>query len=127
MLQLMYAANLVILVPVVMALWGQAPAAVFEGKFSPSPELSGLVASLWFGVLVCSALGLVWPKFFMPVLVFQVIYKATFLALVILPLWRSGGAAAVPWGVTSVFIAIVLLWPIGLWANWRLQWPSSAA
>ena len=49
------------------------------------------------------------------ILILQVIYKALFLTIFILPLWRSEGIGAIPTGLTLCFAAIVAVWPVFLW------------
>lgn len=121
LLRIPFALNIVILVPVVWSMLASPAGTVstFEGKVPESDGLRLLVASLWFGILVCSALALIWPKQFIPLLTLQVIYKATWLAVFVLPLLRDGGWAAVPQGIASVFFFIVLVWPLFIWAGLR--------
>jgi hypothetical protein len=73
---------------------------------------------LWSGVLLCSVAGLVYPKFFLPLLIFQVIYKAIFLASYVLPRALSGRWAQIPWGVSTSFAVIVMSYPGIVW--WAL-------
>ena len=110
-----YLFNIAVLLPVILSLYaheGRGALAAFNAKVDNVDGLRLLVAALWSGVLVASVLGLWRPEAFAGLLVFQVIYKAIWLVTFVLPVWRSGGATAVPWGVTSVFIFIVLLWPV---------------
>jgi hypothetical protein len=88
-------------------------------------ESSGLrlmVGSLWCAILLASIAGLAQPGFFAPVLIIQVIYKAMWLALFVVPTWRMG--TAVPLGITSVFIAIVISYPVLFWLATRPHSPS---
>ncbi len=115
-----YAANILILVPVLVMLFtehGEGGLRTFEGTISNVDGLRLLVGSLWLGILVLSAAGLRRPCVFLPVLALQVIYKATYLAVYVIPRWWADGAAAVPWGVTVSFAAIVTVWPVVLYAN----------
>lgn len=114
LLRAAYAVNLFILVPVCFAMFAgpsQATQAVFQGKLANVDGYRLLVASLWLGIAVTSALGLAWPRMFVGVLVLQVIYKAAYLALFIWPAWRAGGLEAIPMGVTMSFLVIALAWP----------------
>lgn len=120
MLRLPYILNILILVPVCWAMFaGTGRTAVFENKIEWSGELATLVASLWFAILMASLVGLFWPRELTPILAAQVIYKTLFLSLVIYPLWKQGGANAVPMGITASFVLIVLTYPIAIWAAWK--------
>jgi len=112
-----YVANILILVPVCLGMFGgRGAATVFEGKVAASPELEQLVGALWFAILACSVLGLIWPQVFVPILILQVIYKVLFLARVACPKWRRG--EGVPWGVTGSFLVIVVTYPALIWLGW---------
>jgi hypothetical protein len=117
MLRAPYIINLIILVPVVFTLLTQPDAmrAVFGPGLVDSPTLRPLVASLWLGVLACSLLALAAPARFWPLLLFQVIYKATYLAVHVGPVLLREGAGAVPVGVSTTFAMIVLIWPFFIW------------
>lgn len=118
LLRAAYGANILILVPVVAALFTTAsPAAVFGPGVSESPGLRLLVASLWAAILLCSVFGLFAPRAFVAILLLQVIYKSTWLLAYVLPVWRSG--EAVPWGPAVTFALIVLIWPVILAAEYR--------
>ena len=120
LLWLPYAANIVILVPVVWSMLASGGTdGVFEGKVANSDGLRLLVGALWLAILVCSVAGLFAPLVMTPLLAVQVIYKATWLALFVLPVWRVGGWDAVPSGITTVFVGIVLVWPFLVWIAWR--------
>ncbi|MFM5913786.1 MAG: hypothetical protein ACKOPR_03445 [Chakrabartia godavariana] len=108
-----YAANILILVPVCYGLIaGSGVAGVFEGKVAESAGLRLLVASLYVAILVASVAGLKWPAFFAPILIAQIIYKTLWLAMFVAPLVLAGRSGDVPWGISSSFIAIVLIYPI---------------
>lgn len=115
-----YFANIAVLVPVSLGMFGgKGAATVFESKVPASPELEQLVGALWFAILACSVLGLIWPQVFVPILILQVIYKALFLARVCFPKWRNG--EGVPWGVTGSFLAIVATYPVLIWLGWSAR------
>jgi len=108
-----YAANILILVPVCYGLIaGSGVAGVFEGKVAESAGLRLLVASLYVAILVASVAGLKWPAFFAPILIAQIIYKTLWLAMFVAPLVLAGRSGDVPWGISSSFIGIVLIYPI---------------
>lgn len=120
LLRAAYGANILILLPVVATMARPDGTATIFGPAVPeSPGLRLLVAALWTGIMVASALGLFAPRAFAGVLVLQVVYKALWLGLFILPLWRAEGAAAVPWDPVVPFALIVLLWPLLIAALWR--------
>jgi hypothetical protein len=118
-LRIAYAANILILTPVVPAMLTGRQALVFEGKVMPSEGLALLVGSLWAAILAASVAGLAWPRLFAPVLLIQILYKTLWLVLFVLPLWRAGGAGVVPWGVAGSFIAIVAIYPFLFWLGTR--------
>ncbi len=121
-LRLAYAANIVILAPVLAGLLvGRNGPLVpaLGGVITESEGLRLLVASLWGAILVMSLGGLVQPGLFWQVLVLQVVYKSAWLSLYVIPVWRTQGASAVPWGPALCFAAIVALWPVILVAAAR--------
>lgn len=116
-----YLLNILILVPVVAGLirhTAGAPVSAFDG-IADAPVLRMMVASLWAGVLVVSAIALFDPVRFWPVLVFQVIYKALFVVLWCLPIWMGRADGVVPSGPTAVFVVIIALWPFFIVAAQR--------
>jgi hypothetical protein len=121
MLRIPYVLNILILLPVLISLFGSSTSTspVFDGKVADSEGLRLLVAALWSAILVCSVLGLVWPDRFVAILVLQVIYKALYLGVFVLPLLLQAGAIGIPWGLTNSFIAIVVVWPFFIWSAWR--------
>jgi hypothetical protein len=118
MLRLAYIANILILVPVALATLAseQAMATVFEGKFAASAQLRILVGCLWTAILLCSVIGLFYPQEMIAILILQVIYKALFLALVIVPLLSAMGLASIPIGLSVSFALIVATYPFIIWA-----------
>jgi hypothetical protein len=117
-LYIAYGFNIFILLPVVYSMFfGAGVENVFEGKVAESAGLRLLVGSLWFAILIASVAGLIWPTFFAPVVIIQLIYKSSWLLVFILPLIRSN--APFPVGITLVFSAIILIYPIVLWLATR--------
>ncbi|MCH2238685.1 MAG: hypothetical protein A2792_03995 [Sphingomonadales bacterium RIFCSPHIGHO2_01_FULL_65_20] len=117
LLRLAYLANILILVPVCWAMFfGNAMASVFQGTVTDSLGLRLLVGSLWAAILSASVFGLFMPVLFAPLLLVQIIYKALWLTLFVLPLMLAGKPA--PWGIASIFAAIVLTYPFVLWRAW---------
>lgn len=117
LLRIAYSANILILLPVALAtlLSARGAEAVIESKFSVETPYRILVGCLWSAILICSILGLFSPQRMVGVLILQVIYKALFLVIVILPLWQSKSIDAVPIGLSLSFAAIILVWPVILW------------
>ena len=91
--------------------WPAGAALAAFGGIADAPSLRIMVASLWSGVLLISAIALVDPVRFWPVLVFQVIYKTLFILLWVLPIWLGRTEGVIPQGPTAVFVFIIALWP----------------
>ncbi|MEM8919161.1 MAG: hypothetical protein AAGE37_09905 [Pseudomonadota bacterium] len=116
LLRLAFLANIVILVPICWGMFfGSGVAGVFEGKVEESPGLRLLVGSLWFAILLASVAGLYAPRFFAPVVLIQIVYKSLWLLAFILPLVLAGKSDAVPWGIATTFLLIVLSYPFLFW------------
>lgn len=116
LLRLAYGANILILLPVVTALLWSGTAAVFGPGVPESTGLRLLVAALWGAILLCSVIGLAWPRPMMGILLLQILYKTGWLLTFVLPAIRA--SEPVPWGPTLVFIPIILLWPLILIRVW---------
>ncbi|WP_282946630.1 MULTISPECIES: hypothetical protein [unclassified Sphingopyxis] len=116
LLRLAYGANILILLPVVTALLWSGTAAVFGPGVPESAGLRLLVAALWGAILLCSVIGLAWPRPMMGILLLQILYKTGWLLTFVLPAIRA--SEPVPWGPTLVFIPIILLWPLILIRVW---------
>jgi hypothetical protein len=120
LLKIAYAANIVILVPVISAMFAERGVAnVFDGRVDESLGLRLLVASLWTAILIGSIAGLWWPRFFAAVLPIQIIYKSLWLAVFIVPLAQRSGWDAVPKGISITFLIIVVTYPLILWFAMR--------
>ena len=122
MLRIPYAINIAILVPVCLSLArerGRPRLATFQGKVENSEGLRWLLFSLWTAILLGSIAGLFEPVRLAPLLAVQIIYKAIWLLAFVLPLARTRGLTAVPWGITSSFIFIVLVWPYFFLTAWH--------
>ncbi len=115
LLKMAYAANILILVPVCWSLFaGRGVQPVFNGAVNESAGLRLMVGSLWAAILVASVAGLFYPRFFAPVLLIQIFYKALWLGLFIAPLLM---VKAQPWpsGIAICFALIVLTYPFLFW------------
>jgi hypothetical protein len=120
LLKIAYAANIVILVPVISAMFGERGITnVFDGRVDESLGLRLLVASLWTAILLGSKAGLWWPRFFAAVLPIQIIYKSLWLAVFVVPLAQRSGWDAVPKGISITFLIIVVTYPFILWFAMR--------
>lgn len=116
-LQIAYAANIFILVPVCLSMFssvGGGP--VFAGIVTESVGLRLMVASLWLAILLASLAGLFAPRFFAPILLIQIVYKSVWLAVFIAPLIMQGR----PWpsGIAICFLAIVISYPALFWLGY---------
>lgn len=112
-LYLPYIANILILAPVCWALLVTGSTdSVFEGRVGNSDGLRTLVGSLYLAILIASVGGIVWPAFFAPLILIQVIYKTCWLLVFILPLLLKG--QPYPTGISAAFAMIVLMYPIFL-------------
>mgnify|MGYP000520596975 CR=1 FL=1 len=112
-LQLAYAANLIILLPIavptLLGLWDTA-----QHRFDESAGWRVLVGALWTAILVGSALGLRAPLQYAPLLLLQVIYKTLWLAVYAAPRLVRGQASRIPSGIALCFVAIVVVYPLVL-------------
>jgi hypothetical protein len=125
LLKIAYAANILILVPVVHAMFfGRGVSDVFAGRVDESLGLRLLVACLWSAILLGSIAGLCWPRFFAALLPVQIVYKSLWLALFIVPLAQRSGWDAVPKGISLTFLIIVLTYPFILWFGLRADNPG---
>jgi hypothetical protein len=84
------------------------------------PLMNGVVAGMMTAVSVLAALGLRYPLQMLPVLLFELLWKAIWLTSIALPLWSAGRMD--PRTMTTVFeclLAIVLI-PLIPWGHvWR--------
>lgn len=100
----------------------KAQQTVFEGTVAYS-EAIRLVGALWGAIFVLSLLGLFYPQQMRLVLLFQLIYKGTWLLAVALPAYWQG--AAYPKGMANFFIIWVLVIPFVF--PWREVFGTGAA
>lgn len=114
LLQIAYAANILILVPVLFSMFrdgGGRSIRAFQGQVENSEGLRLLVASLWSAILVLSIAGLFQPRAFVSVLIMQVIYKLVYLLVYVLPRALRNGWQSIPLGISVSFLLIVIVWP----------------
>jgi hypothetical protein len=85
-----------------------AQTTVFEQNFAYS-EAIRLVGALWFAIFILSILGLFYPEKMSLVLLFQLIYKSSWLIFAALPAMMSN--QPFPKGMAVVFIIWVVVLP----------------
>ena len=85
-----------------------AQQSVFTGAFEYS-EAIRLVGALWGAIFILSILGLFYPKQMSLVLLFQLIYKGSWLLFAALPAMLSGNPY--PKGMASFFVVWVVVLP----------------
>jgi hypothetical protein len=114
LLKIAYVANILILVPVCWGMFaGRATQFVFQGVVEESAGLRLLVGSLWAAILAASVAGLFAPRFFAPVLLVQIFYKALWLAIFVAPLLTR--VQKWPIGIAICFALIVATYPFLFW------------
>ena len=116
---LAYVLNIVVLIPVALLtlLGGEAGnRRVFQNKFSESEGTRTILGSLWTAILIGSCIGLFYPIPMSPILILQIIYKSVWLLIFVLPRLVTGRGQEIPWGVTVVFLVVVLAYP------WIVPW-----
>jgi hypothetical protein len=91
-------------------------ATVFQNAYQPT-EVIRLVGCLWLAIAVLSILGLWRPISFSPILLVQLVYKGTWLLVVVLPAIRN--RQPYPSGMAIFFLIWVLVLPFVIpWAEW---------
>jgi len=86
----------------------KAYATVFEGAFAFSESMR-LVGALWFAIFILSILGLFFPERMSLVLLFQLIYKGSWLLFAALPAIQRG--MPYPKGMAVFFLIWVVVLP----------------
>lgn len=84
---------------------------VFEGAFEYS-ESFRLVGALWGAIFILSIIGLIFPLEMSLVLLFQLIYKGTWLLFAAIPAIQHSNAY--PKGMTVFFLIWVVILPIAI-------------
>ena len=122
--QLAYILNIIILVPVglVMLLGGaEGQRRLFQGKYPESAGIRTILGSLWTALLIDSAVGLFHPVSMSPLLLIQVIYKALWWLVFVVPRLASGRTGEVHWGSAGIFLFMLLAYP------WVIPWSKMLA
>ena len=91
---------------------------VFENNFAYS-EAIRLVGALWFAIFIMSCVGLFFPQKMQLVLLFQVIYKASWLIFAALPAIMN--QQPYPKGMAVVFVIWVVVLPFVIDWKWILE------
>jgi hypothetical protein len=120
-LRLAYGFNILVLAPVLFGLYshqGDGVIAALGGSIRNDDGLRLLVASLCCAVLLMSVAGLFAPRLFVALLVFQVVYKAIYLATYVGPDVATQGWNAAPQGPAVVFAIIIAVYPSITWRAW---------
>jgi len=90
-----------------------------------APLLGGATAnSLLAGIGALSILGLFHPLRMLPLLLFEVTWKAIFLAFYALPLWRSGSVDEASLANIQAVLVVVIFLPL---IPWRHVWATYLA
>jgi hypothetical protein len=89
---------------------------VFQNAYQPT-EVMRLVGCLWLAIAVISVLGLFKPIAFSAILLAQLIYKGTWLLVVMLPAVKNN--QPYPIGMAWFFLVWVLVLPFVIpWSQW---------
>ena len=87
-----------------------------QGKFPESEGFRTILGSLWTAILLGSIIGLFYPMPMSPLLLIQVIYKALWMLVFVMPRLLKGKVREVPSGIALVFLLIVASYP------WFIPW-----
>ena len=79
------------------------------------PLMNGVVCSLLAAVSVLAVLGIRYPLQMLPVLLFELLWKAIWLIAVALPLWRAGALDAARMETVRDCLPAVILIPLIPW------------
>lgn len=121
----MLALKLVYIANIIVAGWisitsiffpGKAALTVFQNAYQTT-EVMRLVGCLWLAIAILSFFGLWRPISFSPILLVQLIYKATWLLVVAIPAMRND--QPYPIGMAIFFLTWVLVLPFIIpWSEW---------
>jgi hypothetical protein len=117
MLQIMYCGNILVAgwISITSLFFPKtAQISVFENTFVYS-EAIRLVGALWFAIFILSVLGLFFPQKMQLVLLFQLIYKSSWLLFAALPAIMQ--QQPYPKGMAMVFVIWVLALPFAI--DWK--------
>jgi hypothetical protein len=110
-----YIFNILVLIPVgLLTLLGgeRGGQLACQRKFPESEGFRTILGSLWTAILLGSILGLWYPTEMSPLLLIQVTYKSLWLVVYVLPRLLNGRGSEIPWGTASIFLVIVVSYPL---------------
>ncbi len=90
---------------------------VWQAPLDPASQPVRVVGAFWTAIAVLSLGGLFFPRAFAAVLLVQLIYKASWLAVIALPALLGSRAAQVPSGIATFFAVWVVVLPFVI--PWR--------
>lgn len=118
-LQLMYTANILVAgyIAIISVFFPATAATTIFSNAYPATEVIRLVGCLWLAIALLSLFGLFRPYQFSPVLLVQLIYKTTWLLVVVVPAIRN--KHPYPEAMAAFFLVWVLILPFVLpWSYW---------
>lgn len=119
-IRLVFAANVLVAGAVGLASLFGGPSAlrtVWQAPLDPASQPVRVVGAFWTAIAVLSLCGLVWPRPFAAVLLVQLVYKASWLAVVALPAMLGSRTSQVPAGIATFFTVWVVILPFVI--PWR--------
>lgn len=89
----------------------------FEGQWEP---VRAAAFCMWFSYALLSIVGVVYPLKMLPIVLFEILYKSVWLAVVAWPLWSAGQLAGSP----AEAMTRDFLWlPLAILATpWKYVW-----
>ena len=121
-LRLVYMANIVVAgyIGVTSLLFPKRSAATIFQSVYQTNDLIRLVGCLWLGIAALSICGVWQPANFSPVLLFQLIYKGSWLLVVAIPAVKN--RQPYPSGMALFFLVWVVVLPFVIpWSAWANQ------
>ncbi|BDC34172.1 hypothetical protein Noda2021_01300 [Candidatus Dependentiae bacterium Noda2021] len=122
--QVPYIINIIILVPVCYLMFfgnNRESIIVFQRMVKDSLPLRLLVGSMWFSILTCSFLGVMYPHKLVAILLMQWIYKALYILVYVIPNALNKGIKNTALGIAISFAAIVITWPYFIAVLWHMN------
>ncbi len=119
-IRLVFAANVLVAGAVGLAsLLGGAGAlrTVWQASLDPATQPVRVVGAFWTAIAVLSLCGLFWPRPFAAVLLLQLAYKASWLAVITLPAMLRSRTQQIPAGIATFFAVWVVVLPFVI--PWR--------
>ena len=79
------------------------------------PAMNTVVSSLLAGLSILAALGLRYPLKMLPILLFELTWKAVWIIFIAAPLWFAGRLGLAHWSILSDFLVTPILVPLIPW------------